>query len=175
MRCASSALEDSIMQILTFLFSMRELRRGITVGENYKKVSFWFLKFEFWRQKCKSTILSHFWKWDIFGDFSTLWELARSIILPIEHATLTHTQKSQKLSKKTSRRVRIEFCIYLPSFTKKTFGISDSTVFWRSISLNFLHVFTCLNIKENISFHKIFGGQKSFLKGFLWCLLFCCI
>ena len=73
MRCASSALEDSIMQILTFLFSMRELRRGITVGENYKKVSFWLLKFEFWRQKCKGTSLSPFWKWDIFGDFSTLW------------------------------------------------------------------------------------------------------
>ena len=122
MRCASSALEDSIMQILTFLFSMRELRRGITVGENYKKVSFWFLKFEFWRQKCKSTILSHFWKWDIFGDFSTLWELARSIILPIEHATLTHTQKSQKLSKKRVDVSELNFAFICQVLQRKLLG-----------------------------------------------------
>ena len=122
MRCASSALEDSIMQILTFLFSMRELRRGITVGENYKKVSFWLLKFEFWRQKCKSTILSHFWKWDIFGDFSTLWELARSIILPIEHATLTHTQKSQKLSKKRVDVSELNFAFICQVLQRKLLG-----------------------------------------------------
>ena len=96
--------------------------------------------------------MSLFWKWDIFGDFSTLWELARSIILPIEHATLTHTQKSQKLSKKTSRRVRIEFCIYLPSFTKIFFSIGkllgyDSTVF---LSYDFMEFSLWLYVPHSV-------------------------
>ena len=138
MRCASSALEDSIMQILTFLFSMRELRRGITVGENYKKSL--ILTFKVWILAPK--MLRYYF--ESFLKMRHFWWFFNTVRTGKKHNTAnwtryidTHTEKPKAKQKKPSRRVRIEFCIYLPSFTKKTFGISDSTVFCLSISLNF--------------------------------------
>ena len=102
MRCASSALEDSIMQILTFLFSMRELRRGITVGENYKKSL--ILTFKVW------ILAPKVWKYyfDPFLKMRHFWWFFNTVRTGKKHNTAnwtryidTHTQKSQKLSKKT--------------------------------------------------------------------------
>ena len=123
MRCASSALEDSIMQILTFLFSMRELRRGITVGENYKKSL--ILTFKVWILAPK--MLRYYF--EPFLKMRHFWWFFNTVRTGKKHNTAnwtryidTHTEKPKAKQKKRVDVSELNFAFICQVLQRKLLG-----------------------------------------------------